>query len=305
MIAGREGQVARALARHLPTLGCSVITLARPEFDLTRPAGLATAIIAAKPDLVINPAAYTAVDKAEDEPELAHAINATAAGMIAAAAAEAGVPVIHFSTDYVFDGTGRTPYAETDPTGPVGVYGASKLAGEGAVAAANPAHVILRTAWVCSADGSNFVKTMLRFGAERQVLRVVDDQHGAPTFAADLAGATGQIALALARNGGTSSYGVFHCASAGTATWCGFARTIMTEAAARGLGPMATVEAITTADYPTKARRPAYSRLDCSKLAAAYGISMPHWQTSLGPCLDTLIGPSKPATAETNQRTLP
>jgi dTDP-4-dehydrorhamnose reductase len=168
VLIGRDGQVAQALARHLPSCGIEVVTLARPEFDLLQPDALAAAIAAAKPDLVINPAAYTA----EDEPELAHAINETAAGRIAAAAASVNSAVIHYSTDYVFGGGQQTPYAETDAVGPVGVYGLSKLAGERAVAAANPAHVILRTAWVCSPDGNNFVKTMLRFGQERPRLRL-------------------------------------------------------------------------------------------------------------------------------------
>jgi dTDP-4-dehydrorhamnose reductase len=260
---------------------------------------------------VINPAAYTAVDKAEDEPDLAHAINATAAGFIAEAAAKIGAPIIHFSTDYVFDGVSQIPYVETDAVGPNGVYGATKRAGELAVAAANPAHVILRTAWVCSPDGNNFLKTMLRFGVERPTLRVVDDQQGSPTFAADLAHATRVIVQALTNPdkppphlaGPNQAYGIFHCTNAGTTTWCGFARTIMAEAARRGLGPMAHVEAITTDDYPTKARRPAFSKLDTTKLAATYGVTLPLWQTSLGTCLDTLIGAVSPQTRLT--RTVP
>jgi dTDP-4-dehydrorhamnose reductase len=278
VITGRHGQVAQALARHLPSLGVELVTLARPAFDLADPAPLAAAIIAAKPDLVINPAAYTAVDRAEDEPELAHAVNAVAPGVIAAAAAAVGAPVVHYSTDYVFDGASGRPYLETDATGPAGVYGASKLAGERAVQAANPAHVILRTAWVCGPDGHNFLKTMLRFGCERPRLRVVDDQRGTPTFAADLAAATGAIARRL---GTAPVYGVFHCTNAGATTWCGFARAIMAEAAARGLGPMAEVDAIATAEYPTKARRPANSVLDSGKLAGAYGIVLPDWRESL------------------------
>jgi dTDP-4-dehydrorhamnose reductase len=312
IVIGRDGQVARALFGHFSALDRSaatldqpeVIALARPQYDLTEPAGLAAAIIAARPDLVINPAAYTAVDKAEDEPALAYAINAAAAGRIAEAAAAVGAPIIHFSTDYVFGGTSHSPYVETDAVGPLGVYGASKLAGEQAVAAANAAHVILRTAWICSPDGSNFLKTMLRLGVEKPVLRVVDDQQGSPTFAADLASAAGRIAWALTRADAEPAYGIFHCANAGAVTWCGFARTIMTEAAARGLGPMARVEAITTADYPTKARRPAFSKLATAKLAAAYGVVMAPWQTSLGTCLDTLIGPL-PRDHTPNQALLP
>jgi dTDP-4-dehydrorhamnose reductase len=303
IIIGRDGQLARALIRQFATVlpdraAPEITVLARPMIDLLRGPELVTAIEAVKPNLVINAAAYTAVDKAEDEPDLAHAINATAAGAIAKAAARADAPVIHVSTDYVFDGSKRTPYVETDPVSPLGVYGASKLAGEAAVIAANPAHVILRTAWVCSPDGSNFVKTMLRFGAERPVLRVVDDQVGAPTFAADLAQAISTIAGVLAqsgpdRSGAATHYGIFHLASGGSTSWCGFARAIMAGAVVRGQGPMAVVEAITTAEYPTKAKRPAYSKLATVKIATAYGIVMPDWQPSLDVCLDALIGPTR------------
>jgi dTDP-4-dehydrorhamnose reductase len=291
VVIGREGQVARALARHLPSLGMHVSILARPEHDLVLPDTLVAAIIAARPDVVINAAAYTAVDTAEDEVELAYSINATAAGAVAAAAGSVGAPIIHFSTDYVFDGTKPTPYLEADAVHPLSVYGASKLAGERLVAAANPAHVILRTAWVCGPDGQNFLKTMLRLGAERARLRVVDDQHGAPTFAADLAVATGAIVAALARPkreiaATAPEYGVFHCVSSGSTTWCGFARAIMAGATARGFGAMAQVDAISTAEYPTKANRPAQARLATQKLAAAYGIQMPEWQASLAACLD-------------------
>ena len=291
--------MARALARHLPSLGRPIVTLARPAHDLERPQSLVGAIIAARPLLVINAAAYTAVDTAEDEPHRAYTVNAYAAGVIATAARSIGAPILHFSTDYVFDGAKRTPYVETDPVGPIGAYGATKLAGEQAVAAGNPAHVILRTSWVASPDGHNFVKTMLRLGAERPLLKVVDDQHGAPTFADNLAAAAGGIAVRLASlgpTGGRPEHGIFHCASAGSTTWCGFARAIMAGAQARGRGPMAKVEPITTADYPTKARRPAYSKLATGKLEAVYGIALPAWQTGLEQCLDSLIGAPVPQT---------
>ncbi len=290
VLIGRNGQVAASLARALPDAGCEVVALARPEFDLTRLDAIAAAIVEAKPDVVINPAAYTAVDRAEDEPDAAYAINRDAAGAIAAAAARAGAVIIHYSTDYVFDGRQTRPYAETDATGPQGVYGASKLAGEQTVAAANPRHVILRTAWVCSADGANFLKTMLRLAAERPELKVVDDQHGSPTFAADIAAATARIAKACAdRPAGAAEFGIFHLVSQGEATWCGFARAIMAASRARG-GPCTPVKAITTAEFPTKARRPAHSKLDTAKLARVYGITMPHWQTALDRCLDGMIG---------------
>lgn len=290
VLIGGKGQVATSLARVLPSSGFEVTTLARPQFDLTAPQALADAIIAAKPDVVINPAAHTAVDRAEDEPELAFAINRDAAGTIASAAAKAGAVIIHYSTDYVFDGRQSKPYLETDPTGPQGVYGASKLAGEQAVAAANPRHVILRTAWVCSADGANFLKTMLRLAAERPELKVVDDQHGSPTFAADIAAATARIATACtALPAGAPQFGVFHLVSQGEVTWCGFARAIMAASKARG-GASVPVSAITTADFPTKAKRPAYSKLDTGKLSRLHGIDMPHWHTALDHCLDGMIG---------------
>jgi len=290
VLIGRNGQVAASLARALPDAGCEVVVLARPDFDLARPDAIAAAIVEAKPDVVINPAAYTAVDRAEDEPEAAYAINRDAAGSVAAAAARAGAVIIHFSTDYVFDGRQARPYVETDTTGPQGVYGASKLAGEEAVAAANPRHVILRTAWVCSADGSNFLKTMLRLAAERPELKVVDDQHGSPTFAADIAAATVRIAEAAAKaKAGAAEFGIFHLVSQGQVTWCGFARAIMAASRVRG-GPYAPVKAITTAEFPTKARRPVYSKLDTAKLARVYGITMPHWQAALDRWLDGMIG---------------
>ncbi|MEQ1612724.1 MAG: dTDP-4-dehydrorhamnose reductase [Hyphomicrobiaceae bacterium] len=289
---GAKGQVATSLARVLPASGFDVTVLARPDFDLTDPQSIAAAIIAAKPDVVINPAAHTAVDRAEDEPDLAFAINRDAAGAIAAAAASVGAVIVHYSTDYVFDGQQSRPYIETDPTGPQGVYGASKLAGEQAVAAANPRHVILRTAWVCSADGANFLKTMLRLAAERPELKVVDDQHGSPTFAADIASATARIATTCATQAaGAPAFGVFHLVSQGEVTWCGFARAIMASSKVRG-GPSVPVHAITTADFPTKARRPAYSKLDTGKLARVHDIQMPSWQAALDLCLDGMIGKS-------------
>ncbi|MFC7610584.1 dTDP-4-dehydrorhamnose reductase [Teichococcus aestuarii] len=193
LVAGRTGQLALALARRLPQDGHAVTALEAPELDLTDAASIARAVEQAAPEAIINAAAYTAVDRAEDEPELALAINATGAGLLAAAAAARGLPFLHVSTDYVFDGTKGAPYVETDPTAPASVYGRTKQAGEAAVMAANPRSAILRTAWVCSADGNNFLKTMLRLGAERPALSVVADQHGAPTFAADLADAIARM----------------------------------------------------------------------------------------------------------------
>ncbi len=289
VLIGGKGQVAMSLARELPARGFDVTILARPDYDLTRPAELTDAIIAAKPAVVINPAAYTAVDRAEDEPAVAFAINRDGAAAISSAAAKVGAAIIQFSTDYVFDGQKTTPYREHDPTGPQSVYGASKLAGEAAVAAANPRHVILRTAWVCSPDGANFLKTMLRLAAERPELRVVDDQRGSPTFAGDIAEITAQIAgVIAATSAGAPQFGVFHLASAGETTWCGFARTIMSVSKDYG-GPHVPVHAITTADFPTKAHRPAYSKLDTEKLARVYGIEVADWESGLRKCLGRIM----------------
>ena len=291
LIVGKHGQVATALADALPKAGFDCTSIGRPECDLINPQSAVDAIARANPSIVINPAAYTAVDRAEDESELAYMINEKAAGAVALAAAAAGVPVIHVSTDYVFDGSKQSPYLETDATAPLGVYGASKLAGEIAVAAANPQHVILRTAWVCSPHGANFAKTMLRLAAERPELRVVDDQYGAPTFAADIAAAIAVIATKLTSSEvRPSDYGVFHYASAGETTWCRFARSIMEQSALRG-GPHVPVTAIATREFPTKVRRPAYSKLSTDKIAEIYGLSAPDWHESLKVCLDQLVRP--------------
>jgi dTDP-4-dehydrorhamnose reductase len=282
LVAGREGQVARALLARLPRDGHAVIALEPPELDLTDRASIARAMAAA-PDAVVNAAAYTAVDRAEEEPALAHAVNAVGAGWLAEAAAARGARFLHFSTDYVFDGTKGEPYAEADAPNPLGVYGATKLAGERAVMAAHPRATILRTAWVCSAGGANFLRTMLRLAREREELRVVADQQGAPTFAGDLADAVAQLILADAP-------GLFHLTGAPHTSWHGFAAAILAEAARRG-HPRPRLTAIATRDYPTRAKRPADARLDCTRLAREHGIAAPDWRGALGPCLDTLLGP--------------
>lgn len=246
-VTGRQGQVAQALMRTLGCLGHDVIVLARPLVDLTNAQSLRDAILATRPDIVVNAAAYTAVDKAEDDAELARAINADGAGFVAAAAAEVGAPVIQFSTDYVFNGTASQPYLEDDPTDPLGVYGQTKRDGEQRVAAANARHVILRTAWVCSPDGNNFVKTMLRLAKERPLLRVVDDQRGSPTFADGLADVVAHLIPRLTDPAaGPERFGVFHATSAGDTTWCRFARAIMAGASERGAAHV-PIEPITTA----------------------------------------------------------
>ncbi|MEA2952047.1 MAG: dTDP-4-dehydrorhamnose reductase [Alphaproteobacteria bacterium] len=288
-IAGENGQVAKALARTYRTRGDMVKSAGRGTVDVANEAATLRAIVDFKPDLVINAAAYTAVDKAEDEVEQAYKVNRDGARHVASAARAAGAPLVHISTDYVFDGGKKSPYVESDPTNPIGVYGKSKLAGEAAVAAATPDHVILRTSWVCSPDGNNFVKTMLRLASERDELSVVDDQWGAPTFAADLADAIASIGEKLLTTSNRQSlHGIYHATGTGETTWCRFARAIMEKSAARG-GPSCRVRAIPSSDYPTRARRPENSRLDCSKLAQSFGLRLPEWQTSLDRCLDQLI----------------
>ena len=288
LVTGREGQVVSALAEEGPALGHEIIRLGRPDFDLAKPDGIRAALEAHRPDVVVSAAAYTAVDQAESEPDLAMAVNGTGPGIVAAAAAERGLPIIHLSTDYVFDGTKPTPYLETDATGPQSAYGRTKLAGEIAVAAANPRHVILRTAWVYAHGGKNFVRTMLRLAADRPELRVVSDQLGCPTYATDLARAILALSVQLpARPAGDEGYGVFHASGSGDTSWAGFASAIFELSAAQG-GPAARVVPIATADYPTPARRPANSRLDCNKLHKVFGVRQPHWFDGLARCLDRL-----------------
>jgi dTDP-4-dehydrorhamnose reductase len=302
LIIGKEGQVARALRETLPAMGMRAEAIGRPEIDLLKPESAADAVLAAKPALTILAAAYTAVDRAEDDAEAAWMVNAMAPGIIARAAAEAGAPILHFSTDYVFDGNKQVPYTEDDAAAPLGVYGTTKLAGERAVAKANPRHVILRTAWVCSATGSNFMKTILRLAAERPALQVVADQFGAPTFAADIARAVGAMAARIHSSNPDKeeNWGIFHLASEGITSWHGFAEAIVAGWVARG-GRHVPVEEIATAGYPTRARRPAYSKLSTGKVERVYGVRMPHWETGLDACLDTLLGPAKSPPAATGQ----
>ena len=291
LVAGRTGQLAIELAERLTRAGHAVVAQARPELDLADPASISRAVEAAAPDAIVNAAAYTAVDRAESERDLAFAVNATGAGLLAAAAARRGIPFVHFSTDYVFPGDGGAPYAEDAQTGPTGVYGESKLAGERAVLAANPRSAVIRTAWVCSPHGHNFVRTMLRVGQEREVVSVVADQRGAPTFAADLADAIARILPRLAASpAGDEAFGVFHLTGTPHASWHDFAQAIFAEAARRGLRTP-ELRAITTAEYPIPARRPADGRLDCGRIGRVHGIRPADWRLSLSRCLDALIRP--------------
>ncbi|WP_422923221.1 dTDP-4-dehydrorhamnose reductase [Singulisphaera sp. PoT] len=265
--------------------------IGRPEFDLTAPAGAAEALAAAKVDAVVSAAAYTAVDKAESERDLAFAVNAEGAGAIAKAAAELGIPIVHISTDYVFDGEKSSPWVETDPVAPLGVYGASKLAGEEAVLASGARAAVLRVAWVFSPFGANFVKTMLRLAESRDQLGVVADQIGAPTSALDIADGILTVARNLVDNPGDECLaGVFHMGAGGPdASWADFAEAIFAGSEARG-GKRPVVNRIGTADYPTPARRPKQSRLESSKIAKIHHVTLKDWRSSLEVVLDRLTG---------------
>jgi len=280
-VTGNSGQLASSLIEAGARAGVEIIPIGRPQLDLAgSAASIAAALAAAAPDLIVSAAAYTAVDRAETERELAFAVNATGAGAVATAAASLGVPIIHISTDYVFDGSKSTPYVEADLTAPLGVYGASKLAGEQAVAAATPNHAILRTAWVYSPFGNNFLRTMLRLAGDRDELRVVADQHGNPTSALDLAEAILTVARnLLAAPGDGNLRGVFHATGSGEASWAEFAAAIFQNSAALG-GPHAKVTPIPATAYPTPAARPANSRLDNTRLNTAHGVRLPDWRQS-------------------------
>lgn len=285
-VTGTAGQVAMSLAERGRAAGHEVILLGRPELDLavTDEAQMRALLERAAVDAVVSAAAYTAVDRAESEPDAAFAVNAQGAGRLAGAAASLGLPLIHLSTDYVFDGSGTRGWREDDPTGPQGVYGASKLAGEAAVLAAHPRATVLRTAWVYSPFGTNFVKTMLRLAESRDEVGVVADQFGNPTSALDIADGV----LALAGRDGGAPAGLFHMVGSGETHWAGLAEAVFAESAARG-GPAARVRHIATADYPTPARRPANSRLDCSRLEREYGVRLPEWRSSLAPVIERLV----------------
>ncbi|MBD0270855.1 MAG: dTDP-4-dehydrorhamnose reductase [Acetobacteraceae bacterium] len=299
LVAGRDGQLARALVPAFAGAGWRVSALGRADgLDLAGPAGdVMAAVRAAAPDLVVNAAAYTAVDRAESEAGAALAVNRDGAAALAAGAASCRAPVLHVSTDYVFDGSKGAPYAETDEPAPIGAYGRSKLEGERAVADANPRAAILRTSWVVSATGQNFLRTMLRLAETRDEVSVVDDQRGAPTFAADLAAAVLRMAPRLAASpAGDPAFGVFHLSGAPDTTWHGFAEAIFAGAAARGRR-VPKLNAIPTSAYPTPTRRPADSRLDCSRILAVHGVGRPFWRPSLARCLDELLPAGAPVPA--------
>jgi dTDP-4-dehydrorhamnose reductase len=299
LLTGATGQVGGELLHSLAPLG-EVAAPAREQVDLGDAAGdfrlLRETIRTVRPRWIVNPAAYTAVDRAESEPELAFAVNRDAVRAIGEEAARIGAAVIHFSTDYVFDGTGTAPYAETDATGPVSVYGASKLAGEQALAASGAAHLIFRTSWVYGTRGKNFLLTILKLAREREVLKIVADQHGAPTWSRDLATMTAALMERCEGDGSVAvadavrpASGLYHAAGSGETTWYGFAAEAVQRQREREPGVrFAEVQPITTAEYPTPAGRPANSRLNCDKLVQRFGWRMPDWQESLSGVLSEL-----------------
>ena len=282
LIFGRVGQLGSALAELL-SAGHQLKFLDQPEIDLAQTNSISRHISRSGADLVINAAAYTAVDKAQSESELAQRINADAPAAMAKACHTLGVPFIHFSTDYVFDGEAQEPYHEESRVAPRSVYGETKLAGERAVALETSRHVILRTAWLYSHVGHNFLKTMLRLAGEAKPLRVVSDQFGSPTFAWDLGAATARVVDAVA-DGRDDIYGVFHATNSGQTSWFEFARAIFETANLESVD----ISPITTAEYPTPAPRPAYSVLSCERLALVFGIRMPSWQDGLARCVARL-----------------
>jgi dTDP-4-dehydrorhamnose reductase len=279
LVIGETGQVARALARIGRVGSHPVRCLGRSTLDATDPASLIAALATTEPVAVVNAAAYTAVDKAESEPDAAAKLNADLPGQLAHWCADRGLPLVHLSTDYVFDGQADRPYREDDPMAPLGVYGVTKAEGEARVAAAGGPHLVLRTAWVWSEDGHNFAKTMLRLARERPEVRVVADQRGSPTYAGDLAEAMVRLLERGLAEPAAMAWGTYHVTGAGETTWHGFAAAIFAAAEAAG-HPAPRLAAITTADYPTPARRPAYSVLDTTRLAAL-GVRMPDWQKAV------------------------
>ncbi len=280
LLTGSAGQLGRELKRSLACLG-EIVACDRQQLDLANPDALRAAVRAIGPSVIVNAAAYTAVDKAEAEPSVAEAINAVAPGILAEEARRLDARLIHYSTDYVFDGRKTAPYNEADAPAPLSAYGRSKHAGEQAIAAAGCRHLIFRTSWVYGLHGANFMKTMLRLGRERKELRVIGDQVGAPTWTRHLADVT---ALILARS--QSVDGLYHLAAAGETSWHGYAEAIFAEAQRSGLmDKTPVVHRITSADFPLPAPRPANSRLDCGRFRHDFGLALPDWHTGLIDCL--------------------
>lgn len=289
LVFGGTGQVGHAISALLPPDGWRVICASRSDANITQAEDVKCLVALVEPDVIVNAAAFTAVDKAESVPKWAARVNGTGAGIVAEAALQLGAPIIHLSTDYVFDGRSSRPWCETDAVGPMSIYGATKEAGEQAVRRIHSGHVILRTSWVFGSHGGNFVKTMLRQGAEKPLLRIVADQQGCPTFAGDLAAAIWRIAREVAMPT-RDVFGTFHFTGSGPTTWFDFATAIFAEAARHGVASP-QLQPIATRDFPTPARRPAYSVLDCGKIAAVYGIVPPSWRDGLSRCVGDLLKP--------------
>ncbi len=288
LLFGCDGQLGRELTALSSERAVDLVGLNHAAVDITDPVAVARALEAQRPDVVVNAAAYTAVDKAESEPDLAARANAMAPGLIAERCARYRTPMIHVSTDYVFDGTKASAYVEADPIAPLGVYGRTKAAGEAAVRAAGERHLILRTSWVYGIHGANFLKTMLRLARERDRLTIVADQRGCPTATRDIA--EGILAAAQAACAGTARWGTYHLAGTGVTTWHGFASAIVAHAAAH-TGRTPEMAPITTADYPTPAKRPANSELDSSQFERAFRFRAAPWQDRVAEVVDTLLAP--------------
>jgi len=291
LVIGSKGQVALALARQRTAGLYPIVCRGRPDGDIADSASLHRLFESVSPLAVVNAAAYTAVDKAESDPAAAFAVNANGPGNLTALCRDRDIPLVHISTDYIFDGSGRKPYLEADAIAPLGVYGASKAAGEAAIRRTWAKHLIFRTAWVYSADGQNFLKTMLRLASERDQLSVVDDQRGSPTWAQDIAAAiVTTLVHVMTHPEDRTLWGTYHVTNGGDTTWYGFAREIFRLAAASGRKTPSVIP-IPTAAYPTPARRPAYSVLDTSKIKDTFGIALPPWQTSVAACYARMAAP--------------
>ena len=292
LLTGKNGQVGFELQRALAPLG-EVVAVDQHECDLSNPDAIRQLVAKVAPQVIINPAAYTAVDKAESEQQLAQAINGTAPGVFGEEAARLGALVIHYSTDYVFDGCASGAYLESDTPNPQSVYGKTKLAGEKALQASGADHLIFRTSWVFGAHGANFAKTMLRLAAEREGLKIVADQFGAPTSAALLADVTAQVLGQYKRQGRTGfPFGLYHLVAGGCTTWHEYAQPVVRAALAAGKPLKLTADdivPITTADYPLPAPRPANSRLDTQRLRETFGLELPAWQSGLGHVLQQIL----------------
>jgi len=289
VVTGLTGQVVSALVERAGLRpDVEILPIGRPDLDLANLETIEKALLAARPDLIISAAAYTAVDQAETDEAVAFAVNAAAPGEIGKVAKSLGIPVVHLSTDYVFDGEKMTPYEETDPVNPLGVYGRSKLEGERLLAAASDDCAILRTAWVYSPFGKNFLRTMLKLAQDRDALNVVADQHGNPTSALDIADAVLLVARNLLASRDENLRGIFHMTGSGEASWANFATEIFRVSGTQG-GPVAEITSIPSSDYPTPARRPTNSRLDCSKLASIHKVRLPDWKSSTATVVSRLL----------------